>query len=97
MNEILAEFSGKDTRRIQEMMNSDFENATKEDIELYAKWITAHALIDENFENEKRIRQTEMEERIEALHERNEIVKESLRTRLETAKLRLERAKAGEI
>lgn len=96
MFEELAEFSGEDTRRIQEMMNNGFENASKDDIELYGKWKAAHALTDERFQKEEEARKAELEERIEAMRERNEIVKDSLKTRLEAARLRLQRAKAGE-
>ena len=46
----MAKFTGAQMRRIDELLNSEFEDATVEDIELYGDWMVERAKTNEEFE-----------------------------------------------
>lgn len=46
-------FTGEQTRKIDEMLKNNFENATAEDIELYATWKAERVKREIDFETKK--------------------------------------------
>ncbi len=66
MLEQLEQFTAQDTERLNQLINSNFEGATPEDIELYANWKTAVALNNAEFEMKRETMQMECAAKVEA-------------------------------
>ena len=96
MLEYLEGFTSEQFRRIEELQANDFEGATADDIELYAKWKAQNALQDQYFAN----RETEMRElqqqRAEAFAQQAQTAQEALEAMKEAALAKLELVKNGQ-
>ena len=95
MLEHLEGFTSKDSMRINELVASNFEGATPEDIELYARWKSALALVDDEAKRKAENERKEIEARIEIQQREFELREEILKTELAAAKARWEAVKNG--
>lgn len=82
---------GEKTRRIDELISSNFENATPEDIKLYADWQAEKALSKAEFEEQCRIHEEESQARIALAEEHAQKANEALELLVSKALERYER------
>lgn len=77
------------TKRVNELIDSDFENATREDIELYADWKVNMALQSETFKTESELLRKRTDAHIEIATAQAELSKTEQQTRLNAAREKL--------
>lgn len=87
----MGKFKPEQTRRIDELISSNFADATPEDIQLYAEWKAEEAKSAEEFRQYIEIQQKESEERVKIAREESENAKNALNALVDEA---LERYKA---
>lgn len=95
MLEYLKDITPEQTRRVDELLATNFENATSEDIELYANWKTAIALQNADFEIKREAMEREAQARHEIAQEAAEQSKNALDELVAVAKRRLELVENG--
>lgn len=95
MLERLEQFTGEDTRKVQDLINRDFADATPEEIKLYAEWKTAHALQSVEFEAEIEGMKAKIEQQASNDAKLVDLAAGALKARSEAARLRLEKLKGG--
>lgn len=84
-------YPGEKTRRIDELINSNFENATPEDIKLYAEWQAQKALATAEFEARCKAHEEEAQVRIAIAEQRAQEAHEALDLLVSKALERYER------
>ena len=84
-------FTGEQMRRIDELISTNFENATPDDIQLYAKWEVQKARSSEEFEAIRTAQEREIEESIAISKQRAEDARSALDTLVNKAVERYER------
>lgn len=84
-------FTGEQMRRIDELLESNFDNATQEDIELYARWQVQKARTSEEFEAMRKSWDDEAKEKIAIAREQSENAHAALETLVNMAIERFER------
>lgn len=89
----LANITPEMTNRVKELIDSDFENATREDIELYADWKVNLALQSETFKTEEELLRKRTDAHIEIATIQAELTSNELKTRLNAAKEKLAQAR----
>lgn len=62
---------GEKTRKIDELIASDFKDATRDDIELYAQWRVDNALKEAEFESYRKNIEEEHKQRVKILEEQS--------------------------
>lgn len=82
--------TGEEMRRVEELIASDFKDATKEDIELYAKYKSAIAMQEELFTKEEEAITERLNAARSMYNERKEIAHDTLKAKRDYAKARLE-------
>lgn len=85
----LANITPEMTNRVNELIDSDFENATREDIELYADWKVNMALQSETFKVEEELLRKRTDAHIEITTAQAELSKTEQQTRLNAAREKL--------
>ena len=96
MLEYLKDFTSEQFRRIEEMQANDFEDATADDIELYAKWKTQNALQDQYFANREAEMRELQQQKAEAFAQQAQTAGEAIEALKEAALAKLELVKNGQ-
>ena len=86
----IEELTGEEMRRIEELIAVDFKDATKEDIELYAKYKSAIAMQEELFTKEEAAIAERLNAAKQLYDEKREIAHDTLKAKRDYAKARLE-------
>ena len=87
----VGKFTGEQTRRIDELINNDFADATAEDIKLYAAWEVERARTSDEFEAMRKKWDDEAKATIEMQRESIENATDALDALVEKAIERYER------
>lgn len=90
IGETMDEFSEKERAAIDDLLKRDFENATSDEIQLYARWQAYIALRDEEFKAKIELQKSESEARIKALADVAKAAKKNLTELKKAALKRLE-------
>lgn len=85
----LANITPETTKRVNELLDSNFEGATREDIELYADWKVNMALQSKLFETEKELLRKRTDAHIEITTQQAELSKSEQQARLNAAREKL--------
>lgn len=97
MNNYIKEITSSMTETVNRLKQSNFENATPEDIEVYAEWSRLMALQSAEFENIRETRERESEERIKNDAAQTKAAIDALEAQRDLALARLEAVKNGQI
>lgn len=90
-------FTQEELARINQLDTDTAENITSDDLDLYARWKTTHALAEARFEAQIEAIQTEMNAKIEAEKQIANAAIANLEAQAALARAQLEAVKNGEI
>lgn len=95
MSNHLKEATPEMIATVNKLKQTDFENATQEEIETYARFSSIIALHEDDIENRREIRQAESEERRELARQQAESAMNALDALAELAKAKLKAVENG--
>lgn len=95
MSTYINEITPEMTKTVDRLINENFENATPEEIEIYAEWTKIHALHDAEFQAKAELRKQENEARIEQFKEQSKKAMDALDALTELAQAKLKAVEDG--
>ena len=95
MENYLNEITPDMTRIVNDLLNRDFENATKDEIEVYAQWTRIHALHDSDIEEKREQRERRVQQRLEESKKQSEAAISALNALAELANAKLKAVENG--
>lgn len=97
MNNYIKEITPEMTETVDRLKRENFKDATAEEIEVYAEWSRIMALQSAEFENIRKTREQELEERRKNDAAQAKAAIDALEAQKELALARLEAVKNGQI
>lgn len=97
MNNYIKEITSEMTETVNRLKQSNFKDATPDEIEVYAEWSRIMALQSAEFESIRETRERESEERIKNDAAQTKAAIEALEAQRDLALARLEAVKNGQI
>ena len=96
MENYLKNITPEMTRTVNNLINRDFENATKEEIEIYAEWSKLFALKDSERQQRREQRDAVIAQRIENSRNESKAAVDALNALTELAKAKLAEVENGQ-
>lgn len=96
MSEYMENITPEMTHIVDKLRMSNFENATAEEIEVYAEWTKLHALHHEEFAQKAEERKAESDERRELFKQQAQSALNALDSLAELAKAKLKAVENGQ-
>lgn len=96
MENTLKDITPEMTLVVNDLIARDFEDATKEEIELYANWSRIHALHDSEVLERREMREVEIRQRMENSKREADAAIEALNALTELAQARLKAVENGQ-